>query len=49
MLLGFQRIHRELLKDTVTLSPLWKEYCAESQAAGKIPYITPPFSNLYRK
>lgn len=45
----FQRIHRELAEKGVTLSLLWTEYCAEAQVAGKIPYMSPQFGDLYRK
>lgn len=49
MLIDFPCIHRELAKKGVTLSLLWTEYCAETDAAGKRPYMSIQFGDLYRK
>lgn len=49
MPIDFQRIHKELANKGVTLSLLWTEYCAEATAAGKTPYMSTQFSDLYRK
>ena len=49
MPIDFPRIHRELAKKGVTLSLLWTEYCAEANAAGRYPYMSTQFGDLYRK
>ena len=49
MPIDFPRIHRELAKKGVTLSLLWTEYCAEADAAGRRPYMSTQFGDLYRK
>lgn len=49
MPIDFPKIHRELAKKGVTRSLLWTEYCAEASAAGKLPYMSTQFSDLYRK
>ncbi len=48
MPVDFPRIHRELVKKGVTLSLLWTEYCVEAEAAGKKPYMSTQFGDLYR-
>lgn len=45
----FPKIHRELAKKGVTLTLLWTEYCAEAAAAGKKPYMSSQFSELYNR
>lgn len=45
----FPKIHRELAQKGVTLSLLWIEYCAQAHAAGKVPYMSTQFGDLYRK
>lgn len=49
MLPDFPRIHRELAQKGVTLSLLWTEYCADAAAAGKTPYMSTQFNDLYHK
>lgn len=49
MLPDFPKIHNELAKKGVTLSLLWTEYCAEAAAAGKVPYMSTQFNDLYHK
>lgn len=49
MPIDFPRIHRELAKKGVTLSLLWMEYCAEADAAGRRPYMSTQFGDLYRR
>ncbi|MCI5648335.1 MAG: IS21 family transposase [Lachnospiraceae bacterium] len=49
MMPDFPKIHSELAKKGVTLSLLWTEYCTEAHAAGKIPYMSTQFGDLYRK
>ena len=49
MLPDFPKIHRELAKKGVTLSLLWTEYCMDAQAAGKKPYMSTQFNDLYHK
>ena len=49
MIPDYPRIHRELAKKGVTLSLLWSEYCAEALAAGKVPYMSTQFNDLYSK
>lgn len=48
MPIDFPKIHRELAKKGVTLTLLWTEYCAEADAAGKQPYMSTQFGDLYR-
>ena len=45
----YPKIHRELAGKGVTLTLLWTEYCAEAHAAGKKPYMSTQFGDLYRK
>jgi len=45
----FPKIHKELAQKGVTLSLLWIEYCAQAHAAGKVPYMSSQFGDLYRK
>ena len=45
----YPKIHRELAYKGVTLTLLWTEYCAEAEAAGKKPYMSTQFGDLYRK
>lgn len=49
MLPDFPKIHKELARKGVTLSLLWTEYCAEAIAAGKTPYMSTQFTDLYHK
>ncbi|MCD8379585.1 MAG: IS21 family transposase [Lachnospiraceae bacterium] len=49
MPIDFAKIHKELAKKGVTLSLLWTEYCAEAYAAGKVPYMSTQFGDLYRR
>lgn len=49
MPIDFLRVHRELAKKGVTLTLLWTEYCAEAAAAGKTPYMSTQFGELYRR
>ena len=49
LLPDFPKIHRELARKGVTLTLLWTEYCAEAHAAGKKPYMSTQFGDLYRK
>lgn len=49
MPIDFPRIHKELAQKGVTLSLLWAEYCEEADAAGKAPYMSTQFGDLYRK
>lgn len=49
MPIDFAKIHKELAKKGVTMSLLWTEYCAEAYAAGKVPYMSTQFGDLYRK
>ena len=48
MPIDFPQIHRELAKKGVTLSLLWTEYCSEAEAAGRKPYMSTQFGDLYR-
>ena len=41
--------HRELAKKGVTMTLLWTEYCEAAYAAGKQPYMSTQFGDLYRK
>ena len=45
----YPKIHRELAKKGVTLTLLWVEYCAEAEAAGKKPYMSTQFNELYHR
>ena len=45
----FPKIHRELAKKGVTLTLLCTEYCAEAYAAGKKPYMSTKFNELYHR
>ena len=45
----YAKIHGELAKKGVTLTLLWTEYCAETAAPGKIPYMSTQFNDNYRK
>lgn len=49
MPIDFPRVHRELAQKGVTLTLLWAEYCAEAASAGKSPYMSTQFGELYRK
>lgn len=49
LLPDFPKIHRELAKKGVTLTLLWTEYCADAHAAGKKPYMSTQFNELYRR
>lgn len=49
MPIDFDKVHKELGQKGVTLSLLWTEYCAEAKAAGKSPYMSTQFGDLYRK
>ena len=49
MPIDFLWIHRELAKKGVTLTLLWTEYCEAASAAGKKPYMSTQFGDLYRK
>lgn len=44
----YEHIHKELVKDGVTLSLLWNEYCAKCRSEGSIPYKYSAFCNRYR-
>ena len=48
MPIDFPQIHRELAKKGVTLSLLWTEYYSEAEAAGRKPYMSTQFGDLYR-
>ena len=45
----YPKIHKELAHKGVTLTLLWTEYCAQAHAAGKKPYMSTQFGDLYRK
>ena len=49
MPIDFLWIHRELAKKGVTMTLLWTEYCEAAYAAGKQPYMSTQFGDLYRK
>ena len=49
MPIDFPWIHRELAKKGVTMTLLWTEYCEQAYAAGKQPYMSTQFGDLYRK
>ena len=43
----FEWIHKELLKDDITLQSLWEEYCDQCREAKKPPYMYSQFCKLY--
>lgn len=43
----FEQIHKDLLKDGVTLAALWEEYCDSCRAAKQPPYMYSQFCKLY--
>ena len=43
----FEWIHKELLKDDVTLHSLWEEYCDQCREAKRPPYMYSQFCKLY--
>ena len=43
----FEWIHKELLKDDVTLQSLWEEYCDQCREAKMPPYMYSQFCKLY--
>lgn len=43
----YEQIHKELLKDGITLTSLWEEYCDACRAAKKPPYMYSQFCKLY--
>ena len=43
----YDRIHKELSKNGVTLSLLWVEYCDECRKSGDIPYQSTQFNKYY--
>ena len=43
----FEQIHKDLLRDSVTLTSLWEEYCDSCCAAKQPPYIYSQFCKLY--
>ena len=45
----FAWIHRELAKDSVTLTLLWSEYCTKVRSSGGIPYMYTQFCERYRR
>ena len=49
MLPDFPNIHRNLAQKGVTLTLLWTEYCVDAQTAGKAPYMSTRFNELYHK
>lgn len=42
-------VHKEYLKQHVTLKLLWMEYCDQSRSRGDTPLMYSQFCNLYRK
>ena len=40
----YERVHKELAKNGVTLSLLWVEYCEECKKTGEIPYQSTQFN-----
>ena len=42
----YERIHKDLLKDGVTLASLWEEYSDDCRAAKKPPYMYSQFCKL---
>ncbi len=45
----WEYIHREYLKQHVTLKLLWMEYCDQSRSEGESPFMYSQFCHLYRK
>jgi len=43
----YEWVHKELLKDGVTLHSLWEEYCDQCREAKKPPYMYSQFCKLY--
>ena len=43
----YEQIHKDLLKDGVTLSSLWEEYCDACRADKRPPYMYSQFCKLY--
>ena len=43
----YEWVHKELLKDGVTLHSLWDEYCDQCREAKKPPYMYSQFCKLY--
>jgi transposase len=43
----YERIHKELAKNGVTLSLLWVEYCEDCRKSGEIPYQSTQFNKYY--
>jgi transposase len=43
----FEYVHKELLKQGVTLKLLWEEYCEECRVAKEIPLMYSQFCNLH--
>lgn len=43
----YEYVHRELLKNGVTLNLLWLEYCDACRDAGEIPYQSTQFNKYY--
>jgi transposase len=43
----YERIHKELAKNGVTLSLLWVEYCEVCRKSGEIPYQSTQFNKYY--
>ncbi len=43
----FEQMHKDLLKDSVTLTSLWEEYCDNCRAAKQPPYMYSQFCKLY--
>lgn len=43
----FEWIHKELLKEDVTLQSLWEEYCDQCREVKKPPYMYSQFCKLY--
>ena len=44
---NYEQIHKDLLKDGVTLSALWEDYCDSCRAAKQPPYMYSQFCKLY--
>lgn len=45
----YERVHRELAKNGVTLSLLWNEYCEECYASKELPLMYTQFCLHYRE
>ena len=43
----YEWVHKELLKDGITLHSLWDEYCDQCREAKKPPYMYSQFCKLY--